>query len=382
MNLSFNLVEQPWIPCITSEGQIIELNLREVLARAHEMKGVRAESPPCTAAVYRLILAVLQSALRGPENSRAWKELWLNGAWDMNIFTPYLEKWKDRFDLFHPEWPFYQTKDNRVAPKSVLNLVLDMASGDNATLFDHHTEDEGAALSPAQATRALLAAQAFGLAGLCHPQLKLVYTDAPWSCGIVLLIEGNNLFQTLALNLLPYNEDWPFRNTPADKPAWEMDQPLLPQRETPLGYLDYLTWHNRSIFLVPDDKGTSLRVKMATILPGLRLSADLPDLFKQYRMDEKFGMLVWRFSEDRILWRDSSALFQMNAPSVTHPPANFRWVAELVRKFDLDSNLHFRYMALGMGTPPGKAKVDFFREEHMPLPLIYLKRIKGTWSAH
>lgn len=72
-----------------------------------------------------------------------------------------------------------------------------MASGNAGTLFNHETETGMVALSPAEAAQALIAMQSFGLAGLCDPSQRLVYTDAPCARGVVLFLSGDTLFETL-----------------------------------------------------------------------------------------------------------------------------------------------------------------------------------------
>lgn len=368
MTYSFNLVEQPWIPCIPADGRTRELSLREVLKQAHTLRGIAGDLPLETASIYRLLLAVLHSALRGPESAAAWNKLWQAGTWDKAWLNTYLDKWQYRFDLFDSQRPFYQARDERVKPKSIISLAMDMASGNNAALFDHHTEEVGVEVVPAKAARILIVAQSFGLAGLAG--LEQNFTDAPWGREIIFLVEGDTLFQTLALNWLRYGEDYPpdVQTIDQDLPAWESDDPYK-NRETPTGYLDYLTWQNRRILLFPEGSASDPHVSHITVAPGLRSSPSQLDPFKNYRRDEKLGYLSVQFTEDKVLWRDSSALFNVKETG-HHPPANFAWVALLADKNYIGKRSTLRYMALGMAND--QAKVEFFREEHLPLPLTFL----------
>jgi len=377
MTYSFNLIEQPWIPCVDTEGSVIELSLRETLVQAHNLRSIAGDSPLETAALYRLLLAVLHSALRGPENAAAWNELWQAGKWEAPWLHDYLGTWKHRFDLFDPERPFYQARDDRVEAKSIISLVMDMVSGNNATLFDHHLEETGVLLFPPKAARVVVTAQTFGLAGFCNPKQKLTFTDAPWTRGIIFFVESDNLFETLALNMLRYDDKYP-QDIPLtnddDAPAWEMADPYSPQREIPQGYLDYLTWQNRRILIIPNGEMKQPSVANITVTPGLRLDASLLDPFKHFRKDDLRGMLPLRFSEDRVLWRDSSVLFHIHNPEHARPPSNFEWVANLADKNHIKQHQTLRLMALGMAND--QAKIEFFHQEHMPLPLDYLENDK------
>jgi CRISPR system Cascade subunit CasA len=372
MNPSFDLVESPWISCIRADGTAINLGLRDTLARAHELRELGGESPLVTAALHRLLLAVLHRVF-GPASCDEWDALWNAGRWDIERVDGYLDRWRHRFDLFHSERPFYQTPDERVKPKSVSSLVHEIASGNNPTLFDHHTDAEGVTLSPAQAARMLVTAQVFGLSGLCAPGLPN-FTYGACVKGIIFLVQGESLFKTLALNLtlypdpdgsqMPYNPD--------DCPAWEMEDPFASDRCFPRGYLDYLTWQNRRILLMPEVVSGRLVVRQMTMAPGLALSADVQDPLKHYVRDEKRGPLALRFRENRALWRDSAALFELRDAGY-QPPRAFDWLSELIDRGYLYKQQTRYYLALGIAIGRRAADVGFFGSERLPLPLGYLK---------
>ena len=367
MTHSFDLLTSPWVPCIRRDGTPAELGLRDALVQAHGLRELCAESPPVTAALHRLLLAVLHRVF-GPADGQVWAALWDARQWDAGQVDAYLDRWTRRFDLFDEQRPFYQAPDDRVKAKSVASLIHDMASGNNATLFDHHTDGLGPALSPAQAARALVAAQAFGLAGLSGLAQK--FTDGPCASGIVFLVQGDTLFETLALNLLPYPDDSVMLYEPRDQPSWEMDDPFVPERTYPFGYLDYLTWQNRRVLLLPEVESHGTVVRQMTVAPALRLDGGVRNPMNHYRVDEKRGPLPLLFVEERVLWRDSGALFELQNKE-TRPPRAFRWLAELVEDETLDREQTRRYLALGMSKK--QAKVNFYRSERLPLPLRYLK---------
>jgi len=367
MKTTFDLVESPWIPCIQGDGTTVEVGLRQALVSAHELRELHGESPLVTAALHRLLLAVLHRIF-GPASAGEWHALWQEDQWDESRVGAYLERWRHRFDLFHPERPFYQAADHRVKPKSVATLVYEVASGNNPTLFDHHTKDAGLTLAPAPAARLLVGAQAFGLAGLSGLPQK--FTDAPCARGVIFLVQGDSLFETLALNLLRYPDDTVMVHQGDDLPAWEMDDPFTPQRSRPRGYLDYLTWQNRRVLLPPRPPNGDLAIEEMTVAPGLRLDREVRDPMKHYRQDKKRGPLVTRFREHRALWRDSAALLQLRDAAYI-PPRAFDWLSELVDRGYLDKTQTRRYLGLGMAAD--QARVDFYRAERMPLPLAYLR---------
>lgn len=371
MTYSFNLLDQPWIPCATKDGRTEELGLRGTLANAHELRGVQGDSPLETASLYRLLLAVIHSALRGPKTKKEWTALWRAGQFDMHRFDEYFEKWHSRFDLFDKERPFYQVLGNHDGrDKSSNDVMPDVASGTNATLFSHAVDEQSIVLSPSKAARTLMVMQTMSIAG-GWGMAPRESSDAPWGRGVVFLTEDETIFHTLMLNLFKYPDNQVMANTQDDVPAWEAENPFKPQREQPLGYLDFLTWQNRRVSLIPEENPAHPIVKAMKISQGLKLKADVLDPMKHYRIDEKKGYLFHRYSEDRSLWRDSATLFKVRNAAITRPPHAFAWLAELAEDEAIQKHQTYRFMALGMSND--QAKIDFYRHETFPLPLKYLQ---------
>jgi len=381
MTPSFNLVDEPWLPCIRLDSTIVELGLLDALVRAHELRELHGETPLVTAALHRLLLAVLHRVF-GPASRRAWARLWERGRFDERALRDYLDRWRGRFDLFDAERPFFQAADRRVKPKSLNSLAHHIASGNNPTLFDHNIDEAGIALTPAQAARALIVAQHFGLAGLSGIVQK--FTDAGAARGAVFVVLGGNLFETLTLNLVRYAADRPMPRLGDDRPAWEMDDPFTPSRLTPMGYLDFLTWHNRRILLMPEGTSDGVVVREMTMAPALRLDDAVQDPMTHYRRDEKRGPIPLTFFEGKALWRDSSVLFELQAQDQI-PPAVFRWLHGLVADEYLPRSARYRFAAFGMSKK--QAKVFFFREERLPLHLSLLadddeaSRLRATLNS-
>lgn len=368
MTYSFNLIDQPWIPCAKMDGRMEELSLRETLAKAHELRGVQGDSPLDTASLYRLLLAVIHSVLRGPKSKAAWQELWQAKQFDVSHLDKYFKQWHSRFDLFDEERPFYQTRGETMVEKSALLLTHGMSTANE--LFEHNMVVETSPIGCAKATRMLLVGQYFGLGGLVHPKFPNL-TSAPLLRGVIFLIEGNNLFETLTLNCLQYAKDKPFATLDQDAPTWEMDTPFKP-RGKPNGYLDYLTWQNRKILLIPDEESGKIFIRAMQILRGLDLDKDVEDPFKMY-FKKKDGWKHLALTQERSLWRDSYALLKRNDLNNVHPPKSFEWLALILEDADyLKPEQIYRYMALGAGVHFKDAKIFFYRQENMPLPMSYL----------
>ena len=371
MNPTFDLVYQPWIPCVDQGGQCVDLGLLDTLLYAHELREIADGSPLVSAALYRLTLAVLHRMF-GPRNQREWADLWQYGQWPVEDLKAYFARWQDRFDLFHPQRPFYQALDNRVGPRPVFNLVHSIEN--NPTLFSHITKDTGVALTPAEAARALIAAQAYHSSGTRDPSQRLMFSDSPCTRGVVFIAQGTSLFQTLALNLIRYpsQDVWYTDEEDEDLPVWEMDDPFV-KRTIPFGYLDYLTWQSLRVRLIPDQLEGQLVVREIIDLPGLRFDSNEGSLRDPMMLFQVVGKKEWlrslQFSEGRALWRDMNTLFALYSDGI-YPPYSFRWISELIQSGYLDAHRQYRFMALGMAGH--QAKVFFYRHEHFPVQPEYL----------
>lgn len=376
---SFNLLSEPWIPVVDHGGAARLISLREALVNAPAYRAISASLPHASAAVLRLLLAVLHRNF-GPTDTPDWEEIWNAGCFNPVTLEAYFSRWQTRFDLFDETYPFFQQRHPLVEEKPAQVLLQAVGGGDTFTLFDHVMDATPFSLTPAEAALMLVTTQAFALAGLCHPQLKLVYTDAPCSRAVVFFVEGKNLFETLMFNLVRYNraEPLPWDAQTGDRAFWEADDdPYKPDRAIPLGYLDYLTWPNRRLRLIPEERNGQVRVTRITTAPGLLLNAALHNPMHHYRIDpgKKAGeetYKVLRFSEGRALWRDSNALLDLRGQNREIPRA-IRWVGELVNEGILPTEGRVQLSAYGMCTEPGKQKVFFYRREGFEIAPALLK---------
>ena len=381
MKSFFNLLEEPWIPCIMLDGRMEQLSLRDTLVQAHTIREIYTDSPLTVAALHRLLLAVLHRVF-GPRDRHVWVDLWNNaqGRWDTAKLDEYLHSWHSRFYLFDEQHPFYQvaTLPPTVKPdsKPIGVLATQIASGHNVTLFSHHVDQEPERLPVAEAARRVITAQAYALGGGQSGIPGENFRHAPCAKGALFLVQGENLFQTLLLSMRKYPHsgsrlpDEPDK----DRPAWEAENAFLPTRNQPLGYLDYLTWQSRRIKLVfPDAAIQAPMIERTFLTQGLGLDEAVLDPLKSYTESKEGKPIPHRFSEERSLWRDSIALFELSDAKANSSPENFRLLAELVHHHHLERYQRFRYLAIGMATgESGAGSAALWRYERMPLPLAYL----------
>ncbi len=332
MSQSFNLLTEPFIPCVMPDGTCATFGLRETLLRAGEICEIRDGSPLVTLALHRLLLAILHRNF-GPKNPNEWKPLWQAGRVDDVKLDAYFSRWRQRFDLFDEDRPFFQTgRMTTENPLPVAALFDQMACNNNATLFDHSVNDSDRGVSVAAAARGLIARQGFALGLGVSPDVfingRRVKTghrkDGPLARGLLVLVRGDNLFQTLMLNLSQYT---PSRE---DMPIWERDDTEAAVAEPrTAGRLDLYTFQCRRLRLELDDtSGNLVRVHFAQ---GREVHPDEKDPMKPYRRDEKRGDVPFGVDEERALWRDSSALLEL-AHDPHRPIQALNWVARACRR--------------------------------------------------
>ena len=399
---SFNLVDEEWMPCIYN-GKIKHFSLQEILEKAHEVKEIFDPSPLVTVSLHRLLLAILHRNF-GPANEKEWQMLWQggNGKFDEHRLSAYFHEWQDvkhRFDLFDEKCPFYQSNSLPVSctdskgklksySKSVANLIHELATGNNATLFDHTVEDKPQAISPMEAAQLLVTFQAFAVGGLLtfevgqDPKLYKSADNALLVKGAVILVKGANLFQTLMLNFHRYSREHaePFETDSADIPAWELDQDNIAIDRLPKGYLDLLTWQSRRIRLIPEknEAGQTI-IKTVVIMKGNQF----PEGFSLHGKETMLafhkinkpakGQKPWlpvAFREERALWRDSTALFQ-SIPDMQSRPKTLEWLYDLVFNDIIEKSSTYDLSVMGLVTD--RAIISLWRHEQLPLPLRYLQ---------
>jgi CRISPR system Cascade subunit CasA len=378
---SFDLTTESWIPCTMSDGSFRELGLYEALAGAHGIREIVHGSPLVTVSLHRLLLALLHRSLSGPASLEEWSAWWARGQWDDAAVGAYLEKWRSRFDLFGEDHPFYQVADIPDAPGTLPVSVLahELASGNNATLFDHNVSANPAPMTPGGAARYLVAMQGYAIGGGVASPFN--FTGGPLTAGLTMLVLGDTLFETLALNLLPYRRDVPVQWTGEDGPAWEVnDQPRPDKAGThPRGYLDLLTWQSRRFRLIPE--GDPPVVRWCRRQQNMRLVENIRDPFKHYRRTKDKGWVATTLRPARALWRDSDVLFQhtveAHSPEQSvRPPLQFDLLAgldEMRVDEDVEMAPAYRLAAFGVATEPGKpGSLLLWRQERLPLPLSYL----------
>lgn len=329
--MPFDLTTEPWIPVRTLGGERKELGLRELFTKAHELESVNDSSPLVTLALHRFLIAI---ALRvvGPSTLGEWIRLYKTGQFSEGAFSDYFARWRGRFDLLHPERPFYQTRGlpKEYEADGLGRLILERSNyGAPSAVFQHRPEHlaRGEILPFAVASRHLLALHGFAPGGL----VKKAGEPSSASAGLLnrgayVLVVGQTLFETLVINspVYDHDNDLPFPGqAKKDLPSWEQEAMARPTgaqepKRSPYGYVDWLTWQSRRIELRLATDGQGVTGLVYCVGKGTEHAPQDPML--AYRTDKSRGLVSIDFSEARALWRDSHALLCDPLDGGTQPP--------------------------------------------------------------
>lgn len=388
MASEFNLIEEAWIPSLDLQGKPVVYGIRDTLLKAHELREICDDSPLVVVALYRMLLALLYRAYQGPANLKEWKVIYALGKFPPdNKIDEYLKKWNERFFLFDSKYPFMQTAGldlNEYKPDGSIKtdksdgmtrLAREAPDKSGKLLFDHRNAEERLLYESGKIAGMLLAAQSFSGTGVASAGRINGKDIKPTPCqfaiekqGILLWMQGENLFQTLLFNLAPrvVKEE--------DKPAWEDDEIVKKAikswpkgKEAPFsGHCQQFAPLSRCIFLI--DRGSLFFTN------GFKTSFDVQDPMLTYiKKDAKVAPVT--LDKDKAAWRDAQAFLAADKENI-QTAASINHVARLAEEEIISDLNHPIINVVGLATMQGKC--NLWRHERMsvPLALISSKSLK------
>jgi CRISPR system Cascade subunit CasA len=255
---SYDLTTQPCVKVATPSGDV-EVSLTEALVRSHELAGLAGESPTQDFALLRLLLAMLYAACDGPTDRAEHEAMWRAGRFDEAVITEYLDEERGHLDLLDADRPFMQVPDLALTLSNVGkykdpgSLVPGASAAEVPGVVGEgwkrkpalYSSRSGAAMDRmtfAEAFRWLVHAHQYDVAGI-HGDVstqsgarigggqgdgKRFAPKGVIAMGWLgqiggLYAQGASLFETLMLNLIPYDQ-MPGWDLDEDLPSWELAQ--------------------------------------------------------------------------------------------------------------------------------------------------------------
>lgn len=316
----FSLLKEPWICVIQSDGTFAKVSLTQVLLQAHVIRDLAGENKTQDCALLRLILAIAYTVFsrtneQGEEEEienvqealRRWGALWDMHAFPQEPIQNYLDKWQERFWLFHSSRPFYQIPglQGTTNPAKKLNGIL-VESSNKTQLFSLWNGERKNRLTYDEAARWLVFLQGFGDTAAKKPSPKLSWLG---SIGLI-SAKGENLFETLMLNLVLWKdgtEKWE-----KSIPSWEEELPQEKLREIPVPCdpASLLTVQCRRVLLQREGKWITSYVEAAgDYFSRENAFCEQMTLWEEIKeRDRTIGYRPKLHQPSRQMWRDFSVL--------------------------------------------------------------------------
>lgn len=309
----YNLLDEQWIPVIIDDkGTSQMVSLTDIFTKSSQYLKLVGDTQTQSFAVFRVLLAILQTALLryeldGEERelpdedwgyediedleeelTDEWLEVWQAGVFP-EIVINYLEDWRDRFYLFDDKYPFYQvTKEDIESTKlknnseagyvygKYINRLLS-ESNNKISLFSpkYAAGKNKDLLSKEELARWLITFQ--GYTGTAEKSVFFPdnYTKSHgWLLDIgAIYVEGNNLFETLMLNCILLHPLEEYRFKPP-RPCWEFETEERIQRyletKSPNNLEELYTNWSRAIYIDPETDCNQPFQCQAVKLPEIR----------------------------------------------------------------------------------------------------------------
>ncbi len=244
--VSYNLLEERWIPVLGSDGKACRVGITAALTEAGTIRQIAASNPMDNVSLLRLLLAVLQwckPKVRKEELGR------LRGGGSVpQDWLKKLERNRAKFELLGHGGRFYQCPTARSkVERPVTDLLQELPSGTNIAHF-RHTRDGRDGLCPACCAIGLVRLTAFATSGKHGgKQQKPAGINGP--APVYGVRWGGSLVGTLLLN-------WPLREVKRDGPSWAHGEPTRPEH---IGPLRAFTWQPRRAWLQRPEVGAPER---------------------------------------------------------------------------------------------------------------------------
>lgn len=375
--IEFNLLEEPWIRVMKKDCTVEECSLTQVLLNSHEYLRLSGELPTQDVAILRLLLAVLHTVfyrmdVDGEEDPiedekqalRRWKKLWQANCLPQKPILEYLEHWKNRFWLFHPEHPFYQVPAaERGSEYTAAKLNGELSESSNKIrLFPTRAGKGKECLTYAEAARWLIYLNGFDDTSAKPKAKGLPSPGAGWMGKLGLIwAQGDNFFETLMLNLVFLDGSGEIWNAP--KPIWECEKPKEGERTEiaiPDNQAELLTLQSRRLLL---ERGKDA-VKGYRLLGGdffSKINAIAEQMTMWDRRNGKKNEPPYdqpkRLNPDRKMWRDFCVITGVGEEH--RAPGVVTWITTLqsVRALNRNRIIRLRMAGVQYGDK------DFFVED-------------------
>ena len=395
--MEFNLLREPWVRVRTQDCTVQEVSLTDALLHAHAYVDLAGEMPTQDAAMLRLQLAVLHTVFSRVDGNgvpapfeeprdalQRWGELWQLGHFPEQPIRDYLDKWQDRFWLFHPERPFWQVPEVRNGIEfggKKLNGERS-ESGHTVRLFQNVSGGECEKLTYAQAARWLVYLNGYDERGGRPKAGNKPRHGVGWLGQIgFIIVKGKNLFETLMRNMVLAEREEDLLEE--QKPCWELNQVRTEQStEVPMPWnaAELLTLQSRRIILKRslDMKGVAGYELLGGdyIEPRDAFSEKMTIWRRVSKENEKRVYMPQQHDPSRQLWREFPAILNKES----HKPGVLNWNLQLQNKGILSRKEQIVFQIVGVRYDEQEASVKDCYTDQLSVQLELLNVLGRRWT--
>jgi CRISPR system Cascade subunit CasA len=390
----YNLIDERWIRILDEDGVLREISLLEVFERAHLYRRLANETETVDIVILRLLLAILYavfSSVDADGNSDTltddnalsrWQTLWERETLPYAHIEEYLNFFRERFYLFHPETPFYQAADLTARKCTVYRtpkLIGDISqSGNKARLFFARTNSDH--IGYPEAARWLLHVNAFDDTS-AKPSVRGGGMESPgagWLGKLGLLFsEGKNLFETLLLNFVLLDSDRQIfdRGTPFwEKGICTKERVRIVQ---PSSLAELYTMQSRRLLLIREKSAiVGYKLLGGDFFGRENAFIEQMTLWRRDPKTENFTPIRHRYS--RQLWRDFSAL--VASRDGDKPPGVVHWHKVLINK-KIIGDIQVKFSAPSIGYGDKDFFVDDMFSDSLSINSYLLSDLGAKWRG-
>ena len=397
--MEFNLLREPWVRVRTQDGTIRTVSLTDALLHAHAYVDLAGEMPTQDAAMLRLLLAVLHTVFSRVDGNGVpapfeetedallrWSELWQLGRFPEQPIRDYLDKWQDRFWLFHPERPFWQVPEAKIgSPFGAKKLNGEVFESENkSSLFSACAGTGKESMDYPQAARWLVSLNNYDDAAA-----KKKAKDRPlpsmgpgWLGRIgVIYVKGSNLFETLMRNLM-FLQDGGELWEP-DVPCWELEDARSGERTEvacPDNFAELMTMQFRRALLErKENKVVGYTVLGGDFFDSKNAFAEPMTLWNK-KEDKKTGLVDYyprKHEMGKQLWREFSAISDRGG----HKPGMIWWNTYLQGRKLLSRKEILQVCAVGVEYGAQSASMKDCYTDALSMNLELLNELGRTWQV-
>lgn len=406
----FNLVTEPWIKVIDDQNQEQEVSLETLFINTSHYRRLAGEMRAQDLAILRFLLAILTTVYSrydancqpydwielddqmrpvsfdddafDSERKRiekellaTWHNLYRTGSFS-KVVTEYLHKNLRRFDLFDKEHSFYQVTreqyDSMVPSKNVvatgtgtvavkqINRTIS-ESNNKPDIFSPNTPLHKDNTSLAALTRWLITYQNFTSV---TDKTKIIAKEKfsiskGWLYGLdPVFITGNNLFETLILNLVLIPSTVKFNKETIDQhPVWEFSindyVQLRKDDYFPKNLAQLYTVWSRAIHIEWNDDHPTIFSAGLPKLDNENAFLEPMTTWKLDKKDKKYKpCLRWLNSLGKAMWRNFGQYVRVTndggISSNNQEPGIVKWLARLKYEKQISRNLPIHLTTVGL----------------------------------